>query len=128
MLLKDLQVPLAFHARPKHIKVGYHFIQEKVINKDMITKGLSYFRFSILGNKLLVTSQTISFEGLLRKDLILEIPILARALIRKIPTSIGILIYRGDSSLLPSILKKISNMPLFRNYIGICPYFDTRLP
>lgn len=94
MLLKDLQVPLAFHARPTHIKVGYHFIQEKVINKDMITKGLSYFRFSILGNKLLVTSQTISFEGLLRKDLILEIPILARALIRKIPTSIGILIYR----------------------------------
>ena len=28
----------------------------------------------------------------------------------------------------PQFLKKISNMPLFKNYIGICPYFDTRLP
>ena len=35
---------------------------------------------------------------------------------------------RRNSSLLPLIFKKFSNMPLFRNYIGICPCFDTRLP
>ena len=32
-----------------------------------------------------------------------------------------------DSGILPLILKKISNMPLFANYIGACPCFDARL-
>lgn len=55
MLLKDLHIPLfsplnlwgynagalalasnnVFHARTKHIEVDYHFIREKVVNKDM---------------------------------------------------------------------------------------------
>jgi hypothetical protein len=79
MLLKDLQVPLSsppvlwcdnagalalasnpvFHACTKHIEVNYHFIREKVVNRDMslkfistgdqcadiFTKGLSTYRF-----------------------------------------------------------------------------------
>uniref|UniRef100_A0A2N9I4W8 Reverse transcriptase Ty1/copia-type domain-containing protein n=1 Tax=Fagus sylvatica TaxID=28930 RepID=A0A2N9I4W8_FAGSY len=79
MLLKDLQVPLSslpvlwcdnagalafasnpvFHACTKHIEVNYHFIREKVVNRDMslkfistgdqcgdfFTKGLSTHRF-----------------------------------------------------------------------------------
>ena len=33
----------------------------------------------------------------------------------------------GDSGPLPLIFKKIGNMPLFANYTGACPCFDTRL-
>ena len=97
MLLKDLHVPLVspptlwcdnvgalalasnpvFHARTKHIEVDYHFIREKVVNKDMVlrfistddqvadifTKGLSTPRFSLLRSKLLVTPCPISLRG-----------------------------------------------------------------
>ena len=35
---------------------------------------------------------------------------------------------RGDSTILPLILKKIGNMLMFANYIGACPCFDTQLP
>ena len=31
----------------------------------------------------------------------------------------------GDSGILPLIFLKIGNMPLFANYIGACPCFDT---
>ena len=31
----------------------------------------------------------------------------------------------GDSSFLPQFLKIFDNMPLFWNYIGPCPYFET---
>ena len=34
----------------------------------------------------------------------------------------------GESSLLPLFGKKFGNMPLFANYIGVCPCFETRLP
>ena len=34
----------------------------------------------------------------------------------------------GDSGILPLIFLKIGNMPLFANYIGAYPCFDTRLP
>jgi hypothetical protein len=30
-----------YHARTKHIEVDYHFIREKVVNKDVITRYLS---------------------------------------------------------------------------------------
>ncbi|KAJ0105808.1 hypothetical protein Patl1_18655 [Pistacia atlantica] len=57
-----------FHARTKHIEVDYHFLREKVLNKDItlqficsqyhiadvFTKGLSTSRFCELRNKLQV--------------------------------------------------------------------------
>jgi hypothetical protein len=59
-----------FHARTKHIEIDYHFIQEKVVNKDVVvryintcnqvadifTKGRTADRFCILRDKLLVCS------------------------------------------------------------------------
>jgi hypothetical protein len=30
-----------FHARTKHIDVDYHFIREKIFNKDLITRYIS---------------------------------------------------------------------------------------
>jgi len=61
MLLKDLRVYLyhppilwcdnvsalalafnpIFHARTKHVEVDYHFVREKVLNKDMLIKYIS---------------------------------------------------------------------------------------
>jgi hypothetical protein len=86
MLFQELQVPLplapvlwcdnvsalalasnpVFHAHTKYIEVDYHFIREKVINRDILvkfistmdqladifTKGLSSARFALLKSKL----------------------------------------------------------------------------
>jgi hypothetical protein len=61
MLLKEIQVYLAappmlwcenisalelasnpmFHARTKHIEVDYHFVREKVLNRDILLKFIS---------------------------------------------------------------------------------------
>ena len=32
---------LIFHARTKHIEVDYHFVREKVLNRDMLIKYIS---------------------------------------------------------------------------------------
>ena len=56
-----------FHARTKHIEVDYHFVHEKVLNRDMVlkyistldqladlfTKSLSSPRFRVLSFKLM---------------------------------------------------------------------------
>jgi hypothetical protein len=66
-----------FHARTKHIEVDYHFIQEKVLRRDVLlkfistgdqianifTKGLSSARFLFLKSKLMVLSSPISLRG-----------------------------------------------------------------
>lgn len=66
-----------FHARTKHVEVDYHFIREKVLNKDIIpryistadqiadvfTKGLTSSRFLLLKDKLMVTASPISLTG-----------------------------------------------------------------
>uniref|UniRef100_A0A2N9EGZ0 Integrase catalytic domain-containing protein n=1 Tax=Fagus sylvatica TaxID=28930 RepID=A0A2N9EGZ0_FAGSY len=101
MLLKDLHVPLSsppvlwcdnagalalasnpvFHARTKHIEIDYHFIREKVVNRDMslrfistgdqradiFTKGLPTPRFQLLRDKLLVSSCPISLRGAVKE-------------------------------------------------------------
>jgi hypothetical protein len=68
---------LVFHARTKHIKVDYHFIQEKVLNCDVLlkfistrdqvvgifTKGLSLAHFLFLKSKLMVLSPPINLRG-----------------------------------------------------------------
>jgi len=30
-----------FHARTKHVEIDYHFIREKVVNKDILVKHIS---------------------------------------------------------------------------------------
>jgi hypothetical protein len=66
-----------YHARTKHIKVDYHFVREKVLNRDIalkfisthdqiadvFTKGLSFARFLFLKSKLLVLASLISLRG-----------------------------------------------------------------
>jgi transposase InsO family protein len=66
-----------YHARTKHIEVDYHFVREKVLNKDIsiafistddqiadiFTKGLSTARFLFLKSKLKVLSSPISLRG-----------------------------------------------------------------
>ena len=66
-----------YHACTKHIEVDYHFIREKVVNKDVhtcylptidqiadiFTKGLTFHRFLFLRNKLQVCSTPISLQG-----------------------------------------------------------------
>jgi hypothetical protein len=90
MLLKDLRISLSipptiwcdnigalalasnpvYHARTKYVEVDYHFIREKVVNKDVLikfisthdqlvdifTKGLTSARFCLLRTKLKVLS------------------------------------------------------------------------
>jgi hypothetical protein len=97
MLFKELHIPLlstpclwvdnigalalssnpVYHARTKHIEVDYHFIREKIFNKDIVaryistheqpsdifTKGLSSARFSSLRVKLMVHPLPISLRG-----------------------------------------------------------------
>jgi hypothetical protein len=66
-----------FHARTKHIELDYHFVREKVTNRqllvqficsadqtaDIFTKGLAKARFSILRDKLHVTNKPLSLRG-----------------------------------------------------------------
>jgi len=65
-----------FHARTKHIKIDYHIIREKVVNKDVVVryinthnqvadifiKGHTADRFCILRDKLLVCSLPINLK------------------------------------------------------------------
>ena len=69
-----------FHARTKHIEVDYHFVREKVVNRniivkfistldqvaDIFTKGLSSSRFVYLKSKLMVVQPSSPCGGLLR--------------------------------------------------------------
>lgn len=66
-----------YHAQTKHIEVDYHFVREKVLNKDIslafistadqiadiFTKGLSTARFQFLQSKLTVTPSLVSLRG-----------------------------------------------------------------
>jgi hypothetical protein len=66
-----------FHARTKHIEVDYHFVREKVLNKDILlkfistqdqvvdlfTKGLSSAKFLLLKSKWLVVPIPINLRG-----------------------------------------------------------------
>jgi hypothetical protein len=97
MLLKEIRVYLAvppvlwcdnigalalasnpvFHARTKHIEVDYHFVREKVLNRDVLikfistydqvadlfTKGLPSAQFLALKSKLLVVPPPINLRG-----------------------------------------------------------------
>ena len=67
---------LVFHARTMHIEVNYHFIREKVLNRDALlkfistgdqianifTKRLSSTRFLFLKSKLMVRTSSISLH------------------------------------------------------------------
>jgi hypothetical protein len=69
-----------FHARTKHIEVDYHFVREKVLNRDILlkfistqdqvaylfTKGHSYAQFLLLKSKLLVVPIPINLRGVLK--------------------------------------------------------------
>jgi hypothetical protein len=97
MVLKDMQISITappllrcdnlgaialasnpvYHARTKHIEVDYHFIREKVLNKDIslsfistcdqpadiFTKGLTSSRFLFLRDKLMVCPPPIRLRG-----------------------------------------------------------------
>jgi hypothetical protein len=66
-----------FHAKTKHIEVDYHFVREKVLNRDILikfisthdqvadifTNGLSSVRFFFLKSKLMVVSPPIILRG-----------------------------------------------------------------
>jgi hypothetical protein len=65
------------HALTKHIEVDYHFVQEKVINRDLLvkfisskdqvanlfTKGLPSVQFQFLQSILMVLPPSISLQG-----------------------------------------------------------------
>jgi hypothetical protein len=66
-----------FHARTKHIEVDYHFVREKVLNRDILikfinthdqvadvfTKGLPSARFLVLKVKLMVVPPPHQLAG-----------------------------------------------------------------
>jgi histone deacetylase 1/2 len=66
-----------FHARTKHVEIDYHFIREKVCNRDgkvqyistldqvadIFTKGQSAQRFQVLKHKLMVCSCPMNLKG-----------------------------------------------------------------
>ena len=66
-----------FHARSKHIEVDYHFVREKVANKDILlqhvptslqpayifTKGHTTDHFCFLRDKLAITDLPTSLQG-----------------------------------------------------------------
>jgi transposase InsO family protein len=66
-----------YHARTKHIEVDYHFIREKILNKDLVAKYISTYdqpsdvftksmttsRFLLLRNKLMVRPLPINLQG-----------------------------------------------------------------
>jgi hypothetical protein len=68
---------LVFHARTKHIEVDFHFIREKVTNRDiqiqyistldqiadLFTKGHTAVRFCLLRDKLRVAPPPFSLQG-----------------------------------------------------------------
>jgi hypothetical protein len=68
---------LIFHARTKHIEVDYHFVHEKVLNRDILikfistldqvadifTKGLPSTHFLPLRSKLIVVPPLIILSG-----------------------------------------------------------------
>jgi hypothetical protein len=70
-----------YHARTKHIEIDYHFVREKVLNRDILikfisthdqladifTKSLSSARFLLLRSKLMVISSPISLRGAVRE-------------------------------------------------------------
>jgi hypothetical protein len=72
-----------FHARTKHIEIDYHFIREKVFNKDLVayyistsnqpldifTKGLTFARFMLLRDKLMVRSLPICLREDVNQDI-----------------------------------------------------------
>lgn len=66
-----------FHAQTKYIEVDYHFIREKVLNKDislifistqaqiayLFTKGLTKALFFLLRDKLFIRELLVSLRG-----------------------------------------------------------------
>jgi hypothetical protein len=72
-----------FHARTKHIEIDYHFIREKVFNKDLVAyyistsnqpldifiKGLTFARFMLLRDKLMVRSLPICLREDVNQDI-----------------------------------------------------------
>jgi hypothetical protein len=73
----SLVANLIYHARTKHIEVDYHYIREKVLNKDItisfistsdqivdvFTQGLSSARFLFLKSKLKVIPSPLRLRG-----------------------------------------------------------------
>ncbi|KAJ1701542.1 hypothetical protein LUZ63_001321 [Rhynchospora breviuscula] len=72
-----------FHARTKHIELDFHFVREKVVNKelyiqyicsidqigDVFTKSLAKSRFTMLRDKLHVSENTPSLRGAVNEEL-----------------------------------------------------------
>jgi hypothetical protein len=71
---------LVFHTRTKHIEVAYHFVHEKVLNRDILIKfistldqvadiftiGLPSTRFLALRSKLMVVTPPIILQGVVK--------------------------------------------------------------
>jgi len=68
---------LVFHARTKHVKVDYHFVRERVLQRDLqvkyiatgdqladvFTKSLSTSRFLFLQSKIMVSLDPMVLRG-----------------------------------------------------------------